>query len=132
MKDDYSSGHGVSVIDTSTDEIVHTIPSSHQILSTHVTSSDLLLVSQVRGNLLIFSTTDQNYSLLGEVPVGTGPLTICSDREGKTAFVAGVQAGIVTMVDLEKKEVVRMLEIDGAKKEGKAFHVGAHGMAIVP
>lgn len=130
--------YSILVIDTTTDEIVHRIPMDQQMLTTHVTASNLLLVGQhlpspADGRLLILSSHEEGYKQLGSVPVGCGPLTVISDDEGKMAFVAGIFAGTVTVVDLnlEALRVVRTLEVDAVKREDKAMLCGAHGMAIV-
>lgn len=126
----------ITVIDTSTDEIVHHIPVAHQPLGTHVTANDLLLVglhtpAGAEGRMLIISHHGDGFREIGAVPVGHGPLTLTSDADGKTAFVAGTFAGSVTIVDLEKVEVVRTLEVDSVRRQDKEMHCGAHGMAII-
>lgn len=130
-----SATFGILVISTQTDEIVHRIPTDAQPLGTHVTATDLLLVGQappppVPSTLLVLAGHDGGYERLACVPVGQGPLTVTSDAEGKTAFVAGVVPGTVTVVDLEALRVVRTIVVDGCKREGKGLHVGAHGMAV--
>lgn len=124
------------VIDTTTGEIVHRIPMECQMLATHVTSSNLLLVglhppALADGRVLVLSSHEDGYKELASLPVGRGPLTITSDAEGKRAYVAGVLPGTVTVVDLEALKVVRTLDVDGVKRSDKGMHCGAHGMAII-
>ena len=138
MREGYAGGFGISVVDTASDEIVRTIGTGWQVLTTHTTASGLLLAGLIMGRdaesdglAILSADAGEGYKELGRVVVGRGPLTVVSDEEGRRAYVANAMAGTVTVVDLERFEVVRTIEVDVTKKEGKSMHVGAHGMALL-
>lgn len=142
----WKSGFAVQVVDTRTDEIVHTIPLEHGALTTHVTSTNLLLVGQyafdppspgssiptpLNGCLSVFASQAEGFRKLGEVEVGKASLTITSSPDGTRAFVANQWSGTVTVVDLERMEAERTLEVDTVMPAGSGMLNGAHGMAVI-
>lgn len=134
----------IQVIDTATDEIVKSFSTDLGAQSVHVTSLRTVIVSKYSfdpeasatapkaqaGRLALYSA--DTYALLGEATVELAPLTIRSSADGKTAFVANIFSGTVTIVDLTTMTVIRTLNIDITPNPAKKFHQGAHGMAIIP
>lgn len=130
----------VKVIDTSTNEIVHSIPLELGPGTVHVTSKGQILVGQYRmekgsetnmlpkpGKMAIFELG--TYEKFGEVDVGLYALTVRSTIDGKVAFAANILGGTVDIIDLEKAEVFKTLEVDTVRRADKQGHQGAHGMA---
>lgn len=126
---------GVRVIDTATDEVVRTIPTGHQPFPVHVTSRGLLLVGEVRASSVDVGLDGRHGGLLsvhrdgeriGEVEVGSFPLTIASSPDGRRAWVSAVASSTVAVVDLESLEVVDTLSI------ARRGAPGAHGLAHIP
>ena len=122
---------------------MHSIPLDLGAQSVHVTQQGLILVGKHRftqeaasaaskpqnGYLAVYEPG--TYTLLREVEVGLLSLTIRSSEDGKTAFVANIFSGTVSVVDLGEMKVVRTLDVDTKRDVSKKFHQGAHGMAII-
>ncbi|MEV6549643.1 YncE family protein [Streptomyces sp. NPDC051597] len=129
---------GVSVIDARTASAVGTLPTDDVVLPVHLTSTDLLLVGELRtepdpasrlgrqapGRLTVFSAGTRER--LGAVEVGLFPLTITSSPDGRLAYVSCVVSSTVHVVDLHTLEEVGRLDI------AKTGEPGAHGLAYVP
>ena len=143
----WKSGFAVQVIDTSTDQIIKTIPLDGGALTTHVTTDGKLLVAQYRfgapsastggmptpmnGKLLVFAGESEDFRKLGEVKVGMATLTLASTPDGKKAFAANQWSGTVTVVDLETLTAERTLDVDTVRRAEKDMLNGAHGMAVI-
>ncbi|KAF2805171.1 putative surface layer protein [Mytilinidion resinicola] len=133
----------IEVVDTSTDEIVKTVPFDEGILAVHVTARRKILVAVYRleegasaaalkprpGRLVVLDAT--SLERVGEVEVGKFPLALKSSPDGLTGYVANVFGGTVTVVDLAEMAVRRTIEVDTTPRADKAFHQGAHGMALI-
>ncbi|KAF2503358.1 putative surface layer protein [Lophium mytilinum] len=133
----------IEVVDTSTDEIVKTIPFDEGIGALHVTALGKILVVVYRleegastaalkpkpGGLIVLDPT--SFESIGEVEVGKFPLSLRSSPDGLTGYVANVFGGTVTVVDLESMSVRRTIDVDTKPRADKAFHQGAHGMALI-
>lgn len=136
----------IEVIDTTTDEIVRSIPMDLGALAVHVDSKDRLLVGQYRldfdekakrpvplnGRLLVLSPEAQGYCELGTVDVELMPLTVFASPDASRAFVSNIFSGTVTIVDMDAMKVEKTLEVDIVHRKDKAMHQGAHGLALVP
>jgi DNA-binding beta-propeller fold protein YncE len=132
----------IEVVDTSTDEIVKTIPFDEGILAVHVTALGKILVAVYRleegassaalkpkpGRLVVLDP--ESLESVGEVEVGMFPLSLRSSSDGSTGYVANVFGGTVTVVDLAGMTVRRTIDVDTKPRAGKDFHQGAHGMAL--
>ncbi|MER7015730.1 YncE family protein [Saccharopolyspora sp. NPDC000359] len=127
----------VVVIDTATNEVVQAVPTDHQVMPVHITSTGLLLAGELRksrgnsalggqapGRLLVFAP--DSYEPLGSVEVGKFPLTITSSPDGTRAYLSAVVSSEVAVVDLESLEVLATLPI------ARRGEPGAHGLAYVP
>lgn len=145
--------HTVEVIDTATDDIVHSIPLTSAAGPVHVTTDGKLLVGRWgttdptvwgtfdatgeprsrSGSLAIFDA--KSYRPLGEVPIGIGPINITATPDATTAFVANLQSGTVTVADLHTYEVITTLEVDRGdhlSPDRTIPNQGAHGLALIP
>ncbi|GIZ44785.1 hypothetical protein CKM354_000797300 [Cercospora kikuchii] len=134
----------VVVIDTATNKITTTIPLPCSGLTVHVDSLDRLLVGQFRldrtqtppkhlpGKLSIFSGPEKHFAHLATLGTDLAPLTVTSTSDGNRAFAANIFSGTVTMVDMEKLQVERTIEVNVEHRSDKSMHQGAHGMAIIP
>ncbi|MEG8183284.1 YncE family protein [Nocardia terpenica] len=126
----------VQVVDTATDEIVHSIRLGHLPGPVHVTTDGKVLVGQWRvdgdpmagprlpGLLSVFDAT--TFELVAEVDVDCGPLNIISSPDESTAYVSSLLAGTVDVVDLGTYQTITRFAID---PEGR--HT-AHGIAYIP
>ena len=123
----------VLVIDTTTNEIVKTVPLDLGADSVHVTSQGKIMVGKYQfgkeGRLALYDP--ESYALLGETEIGLLPLTLRSTFDGATGFVANIGAGTVSVVDLSSMKVLKTLEVDTEPTTGGALQ-GAHGMAHFP
>lgn len=133
----------IQVIDTATDTIIRSIEVDAGLLSLHATSLGAILASHYHfspastpskpeyqaATVTVFSPHD--YTKIGEVEIGMLPLTIRSSSDGKTAFVANIMPGTVSVIDLTSMTVVRTIDIDLKPRSDKQGHQGAHGMALV-
>ena len=135
----------IQVIDTKTDQIVRSIKMNNGASSLLVSPKGSILageytyenkdVSQatdlhaLSGTLGIYDPVKAESA--GAVKVGVLPLTLRSSSDGKTAFVANVRDGTVSVVDLESRSVVRTIGNDDKPRKDKPIHVGAHGMAYI-
>ncbi|MFK4066421.1 YncE family protein [Streptomyces sp. NPDC029674] len=129
---------GIRVIEATTASVVDMLPTDDVVLPVHLTSTGKLLAGELRmsadpasqlgrqsaGRLTVFSTDTRKR--LGDVEVGSGPLTITSSPDGRIAYVACVSSSTVDVVDLETLRVLSRLDIT---KRGEP---GAHGLAYVP
>ncbi|KAL8817879.1 MAG: hypothetical protein Q9191_008060 [Dirinaria sp. TL-2023a] len=130
----------IQVIDTATDKIIGSFPTGLGPQSVYVTALNTIMVGKYSfdaatsapgaGRLALYEAG--THALLGEVAVEKGPLTIRAAADGKTAFVANIFSGTVTVVDLVSMTVVRTLEVDLTPDPAKNNHLGAHGMALIP
>lgn len=131
----------IKVIDTKTDEIVESVPLELGPSTVHVTTKGTILVGQYRmqsgstTNMLpkpgkVGAFDPETFELLGEVDVGLYALTIRSTADGSVAFVANILGGTVTVIDLDRFEVLRTLEVDTVRGANKKALQGAHGMAV--
>lgn len=135
----------IKVIDTTSNTIQQSIPLEAGALSVHVDPQDRLLVGLYRveldkttsrpipsyGGFTCFQAAGSGYDRLGTVETGLLPLTILADAAGSKAFVSNVLEGTVSVVDLAKVKVEGSFEIDTAKRQDKAMHQGAHGLALI-
>lgn len=133
----------IQVIDTATDTIVKSIEVDAGLLSLHTTSLGSILSSHYHfspastpnapqyqaATLSMFDPHE--YTKIGEVEIGILPLTIRSSPDGKTAFVANIVPGTVSVVDLTSMTVVRTIDVDLKPRSDKQGHQGAHGMALI-
>ncbi|MGW2413803.1 YncE family protein [Streptomyces tubercidicus] len=132
-----SAQTGIRVIDTTTHEIVRTLPTKGQVIPVHATSTGLLLAgeprtdttpggpvgSQLPGILTVFAA--DTLTPLGEVEVGRLPLTITSSPDGRLGYVSGNLSSTVTVVDLTTLSLLATLEVD------RTDISGAHGLAYI-
>ncbi|MFJ8645557.1 YncE family protein [Streptomyces sp. NPDC093546] len=126
---------GVRVIDTSTGAVVRTLPAEGLVFPVHTTSTGLVLAGELRVTAGGSALGAQGPGLLhvydgfeerARLEVGAFPLTITSSPDGRYGYVAAVTSSTVTVVDLEARAVVTMLEV------GRPGEPGAHGLAYVP
>ena len=131
----------IKVIDTALDRIIESVSMELGAQVVRATSPKTMMVAKHRfgpdghgtatkaqpGRLTLYST--DTYKSLGEVEIELGPLTVRATPDGKTAFVANIFSGTVTIVDLASMTVVRTLEVGTTLDPKKANHLGAHGMA---
>lgn len=130
----------IQVIDTATDKIITSFRTGLGPQSVHVTPLNTIMVGKYSfdaetwaaqaGRLALYEP--DTFKLLGEVAVEKAPLTLRASEDGKTAFVANIFSGTVTVVDLGSMTVVRTLDVDLVRDPAKKFHQGAHGMAVLP
>ncbi|MEV7192096.1 YncE family protein [Streptomyces sp. NPDC093510] len=129
---------GIRVIEARTATVVDLLPTDDVVLPVHLTSTGKLLAGelhmeadpesqlgrQAAGRLTVFHADTRKR--LGEVGVGSGPLTITSSPDGRIAYVACVVSSTVDLVDLETLEILTRLDI------AKRGEPGAHGLAYIP
>ncbi|GAB7330398.1 hypothetical protein MBLNU13_g02018t1 [Cladosporium sp. NU13] len=135
----------IKVIDTGLDEITHSIPLETGAVTVHVNSQDRLLVGLYRiqvdektsnpipsyGGVACFQSIGSGYNRAGTVETGLIPLTITSHPDGNTAYVSNIFSGTLSVVDMRTMSVEKILEVDTEKREDKAMHQGAHGIALM-
>ena len=135
----------IKVIDTGLDEITHEIPLETGAVTVHVNSQDRLLVGLYRiqvddktskpipsyGGVACFQSIGSDYDRAGTVETGLIPLTITSHPDGNTAYVSNIFSGTLSVVDMRTMIVEKILEVDTEKREDKAMHQGAHGIALM-
>ena len=92
---------------------------------------DVIDIKPAAGGHGMWVDEGETYACLGEVEVGLTPLTLRCSTDGRTAFVANVLAGTVSVVDLVEMRMVRTLDVDLVRREDKDFHQGAHGLAVI-
>ncbi|MBA7490663.1 hypothetical protein ES702_01204 [subsurface metagenome] len=133
----------IQVIDTRTDTIVKSINVDAGMISLHTTVLGSILCAHYHfspsstpgepkyqaATLSMYDPHD--YTKIGEVEIGLLPLTIRSSSDGKTAFVANIMPGTVSVVDLTSMNVVRTIDVDQNPRSDKQGHQGAHGMALI-
>ncbi|MGW1835787.1 YncE family protein [Streptomyces sp. NPDC002067] len=124
---------GIRVIDTRTLRVTGTLPTGDVVLPVHTTADGTLLVGETRqepgggqapGRLTVFAAGD--HRRLGEVEVGTLPLTLTSSPDGRIGYVAATGSSTVDLVDLVTLE--RLARLDVPRRGGP----GAHGLAYLP
>ncbi|MEU1814693.1 YncE family protein [Streptomyces roseifaciens] len=129
---------GVRVIDAATGEVRRVLPTEGLVFPVHTTVTGAVLAGELRmgggeggalgaqqdGVLTVFAP--DGFEVVGQVPVGRFPLTITSSPDGKVGYVANVMSSTVTVVDLERMDVITTLEV------GRKGEAGAHGLAYVP
>jgi hypothetical protein len=132
---------GFKIIDTSTDEIVGTILTEFPIISVFTTAQNKLMVGHYNNvhsnelNRTIFNPGRlQLYDLEtlqseGEVEIGMMPLTMRASSDGCIGVVGNMMSGTVTVVDLQKMKVLRVLDVDIVP--AGTPNQGAHGMAFI-
>ena len=134
----------IKVVDTATDKIVNSFPTDLGPQGVLVTPLNTIMVGKYQfdpkapatspkalaGRLALYSA--DTYVLLGEVETDQAPLTMRCTEDGKTAFVANILVGTVSVVDLTTMKVVRILDVDTKPDPKKNIHLGAHGMAVLP
>ncbi|KAM0718976.1 hypothetical protein Q7P37_006048 [Cladosporium fusiforme] len=135
----------IKVIDTKSNKISHSIPLDTGAVSVHVDARDRLLVGLFRlevdkitakpvpsyGGFACFQAEGSSYERVGTVETGLIPLTILSDRDRGRAFVSNTLQGTLSVVDLSTMSVQQTLEVDTERRQDKAMHQGAHGLAII-
>jgi DNA-binding beta-propeller fold protein YncE len=82
-------------------------------------------VQRLPGRLLAIDI--DSMTLAGVTEVGTLPLTVRASGDGRTAFVANLGSGTVTVIDLATMSVSGELDNNAAAAYG-----GTHGMCWVP
>ncbi|GGX97576.1 YncE family protein [Streptomyces hiroshimensis] len=129
---------GIRVIEAATGEVVRMLPTGGVVFPVHTTATGLVLAGELRmaegeggalgsqrdGVLTVFGP--DGLGAVGRVPVGKFPLTITSSPDGAVGYVANVMSSTVTVVDLERMEVITTLEV------GRKGEAGAHGLAYIP
>ncbi|MEU5052314.1 YncE family protein [Streptomyces sp. NPDC021096] len=129
---------GVRVIDIAKGEVVRTLPTEGVVFPVHTTATGAVLAGELRvavepgsvlgkqtdGVLHVFAPG--THRPVGQVEVGRFPLTITSSPDGSVGYVSNVMSSTVTVVDLERMEVITTLTVD------RAGEAGAHGLAYVP
>lgn len=129
---------GIRVIEAATASVVDLLPTNDVVLPVHLTSTGKLLVGELRmeadpvsqlgrqapGRLTVFSADTRKR--LGDVEVGSGPLTVTSSPDGRIAYVACVASSTVDLVDLETLRGLARIDI------AKRGEPGAHGLAYIP
>lgn len=133
----------IQVIETSTDMVVDAIKVDAGMISTLTTPHDTILATHYhfasnstaeapkfeKATLSMYSASKRNK--IGEVEIGTLPLTIRHSPDGRTAFVANIFPGTVSVIDLDSMKVLRTLDIDLSPRSDKPLHQGAHGIALI-
>ncbi|WP_067720845.1 YncE family protein [Nocardia yamanashiensis] len=142
---DTAATYAVAVVDTASDAIVHTIALTQVPSPVHVTNDGKLLVGQWRladtssgspfrnGLLSVFDSV--SCEPLAEIEVGLGPINIVSAPDGRTGYVANLQSGTVSVIDLGTFRVASTLEVDRGESlpAGRGIpNQGAHGLAYIP
>jgi YVTN family beta-propeller protein len=99
------SGGDVMIIDTKTDEVVHTMVSGEFPIRVKFTpNGQQVLVSNARGNeVAVFDAKSREK--VGVIPTGEVPIGILIETDGKHAWVAQTQADRVSRVDIAALEV---------------------------
>ncbi|MCA6094557.1 YncE family protein [Streptomyces sp. SCA3-4] len=129
---------GLRVIDVATGEIVRTLFTEGVVFPVHTTATGAVLAGELRmaqgagsalgaqtdGVLTVFAP--DTFDVVGQVEVGHFPLTITSSPDGSVGYVSNVLSSTVTVVDLERLEVLTTLTVD------RAGEAGAHGLAYLP
>ncbi|MFH8609814.1 YncE family protein [Streptomyces sp. NPDC018029] len=129
---------GIRVIEAATASVVDLLPTDDVVLPVHLASTGKLLVGELRmeadpvsqlgrqapGRLTVFSADTRKR--LGDVEVGSGPLTVTSSPDGRIAYVACVASSTVDLVDLETLRGLARIDI------AKRGEPGAHGLAYIP
>ncbi|MFD9908319.1 YncE family protein [Streptomyces sp. NPDC059063] len=141
---DPDADYAVQVVDARTQTVTHTLRTSHAPSPVHVTHDGKLLVGQwrtapegrgVRFEAGLLSVYDaSSLALLGEAEVARSPINIVSTPDGSTAFVTGLHAQEVSVVDLAAYRVTGTLDLDLGEEApgGGVTHQGAHGLAYIP
>ncbi|WP_146166741.1 YncE family protein [Streptosporangium nondiastaticum] len=137
----------LSVFDTATDTLQHTIPLPGPAVPVHITSDGTLLVGEVRfvpaqgdagaprflpGRVHIFAAG--TFEPLGSVDAGPMPLTIGSSPDAAVAYVSNGGGSTVTTISLADGKATGEIAIgsegDGDSDNGSGS--GPHGFAYVP
>ncbi len=110
------------VVDTATDRIVRTIR-----LKGHGQAAQIARYSPDGRNLVVTSHDEGIGTILGgdladqrSVPLGKGPMDMAFHPDGRTALVGNQGDGTITVLDLERAEVVRTI-LAGKGVEALAF-----------
>lgn len=129
----------VQIIDTATDKIVRSISTDLGAQSVHITPLCTIMVGKYSfdpeapatapraraGRSALYSA--DMYALLGEAVVELAPLTMRSTVDGKTAFVANIFSGTVTIVDLTSMMVIRTLTMRPIRPRNPTWaHIAFH------
>ncbi|WP_232667416.1 YncE family protein [Pseudonocardia sp. TRM90224] len=123
---------GLLVLDATTGRPVHEVRIDGDVLPVHTTASGDVLAGELRrqsGSLVpgrLHVHEAGSYALRGTVDVGRFPLTITSSPDGRRAYLSAVMDSTVTVVDLERLEVLDTLTVE------RAGEPGAHGLAYIP
>ncbi|MEU4210968.1 YncE family protein [Streptomyces sp. NPDC026206] len=129
---------GLHVIEVATGEVVRILPTAGVVFPVHTTTTGAVLAGELRmargpagalgahtdGVLTVFAP--ETLEPVGQVDVGRFPLTITSSPDGKVGYVSNVVSSTVTVVDLERMDVLAILPVD------RAGEAGAHGLAYIP
>lgn len=127
------------VIDTTTDEIVRSVPLANGPSSIHVTSRGTIMVGQYRlsdggfkapqpGRMTLFAP--DTFEELGTAEVNDYPLTLRSSADGSIGYIANIFSGTVSVIDLNKFKILRTIDVDTTRRADKQGHQGAHGLAL--
>ncbi|GHC34225.1 YncE family protein [Streptomyces cinnamoneus] len=133
-----SAPPGLRVIEVATGEVVRTLSTEGLVFPVHTTANGAVLAGELRmeqgaggalgaqadGVLTVFAPG--THDVVGQVQVGRFPLTITSSPDGSVGYVSNVMSSTVTVVDLERLEVLTTLSVD------RAGEAGAHGLAYLP
>lgn len=143
---DPAARNAICVVDTAAPADPTTVPLPAAPSTTHVTGGGTLLVGSwprktrphripyADGVLSVFDAT--TLEPLAEIAVDVCPVNIASTPDGRTAFVANLISGTVSVVDLDTCAVVDTLTVDVSRAGGDlsrtTHNQGAHGLAYIP
>ncbi|KAF2169109.1 hypothetical protein M409DRAFT_64890 [Zasmidium cellare ATCC 36951] len=136
----------IQVIDTTTDEIVKSIPLDYGGITVHVDCKERLLVGQyvfegdkpniqnlssMKARLKVLAPPREDFMELATFDVDPIPLTVYASPDGSRAFSANIIKGTVSIVNLDEMKYERTLDVDTVRRADKKMHQGAHGMALI-
>ena len=133
----------VLIVDTVNDQIVRSLPLGEGFgpAAVHVTAAGTVMVAQycfdttasrptpISGRVSLYDSTCKQ--LLGEIRVGTMPLTMRSTSDGSIGFVAHAKGGTVDVIDLGTMTKIQTLDVDVVPSAANKFQTTAHGMALI-
>ena len=128
----------VLVIDTATNEVVHSIALGSGAQGTYVAGDGRILVGEYRyvdgtpmnGRLSVYD--GKTYKLCGQTDIEKMPLTLRASPDGKLGFTANIFSGSVSVINLSTMEVLKTLVVDEERSKFSNQLQGAHGMVYFP
>ena len=125
----HSRDGGVSIIDTATNEVVHTIPglTKHSNRLKFTPDGKRVLISDAEGGAVVVLDVATR-QVVQRIPLPNVPLGILVVPDGSRAFVATTEDGKINVIDLASLKVVGSLQV-GANPDGMAWVGGNQGTA---